>query len=83
MKIKANFIQVPQEGASLSNRYLRGTLILLPQMEWTPICPDSKEGQISLQWSAVIAVSYIISQDEGIPETPVETLEKVLGALLI
>ena len=27
-----------------------GTLNLLPQVEWTPRCPDSKEGRISPQW---------------------------------
>ena len=39
-----------QQEASLSNRYVRKTLGLLPQVEWTPRCPDSKEAQISLQW---------------------------------
>ena len=41
--------QEPQEEASLSNRYVRGTLSLLPQVEWTSRCPDLKEGRISLQ----------------------------------
>ena len=36
-------------GGSLSNKYVRGTLSLLPEVEWTPTCPDSKEGQISLK----------------------------------
>ena len=36
----ANFPQVPQEEHSLSNRYVRGTLSLLPQGEWIPRCPD-------------------------------------------
>ena len=40
----------PQEEASLRNMYVRETLNLLPEVEWTPSCPDSKEGQISLQW---------------------------------
>ena len=35
-----NFLQAPQEQASLSNRYVRGTLSLLPQVEWTPRCHD-------------------------------------------
>ena len=36
--------------ASLSNRYVRWALSLLPPVEWTPRCPDSKEGWISLHW---------------------------------
>ena len=46
---KANFKQAPQEEPSLSNRCVRGTLSFLPQVEWIPRCPDSKEGRISLQ----------------------------------
>ena len=34
--------QAPQEEASLSCSIVRGTLNLLPQVEWTPRCPDSK-----------------------------------------
>ena len=44
------FPQAPQEEPSLSNRYVTGTLSLLPQVEWIPRCPDSKECWISLQW---------------------------------
>ena len=40
----------PQEEPSLSNWYVRGTLNLLPHMQWTPRFPDLKESQISLQW---------------------------------
>ena len=47
---KANFPQAPQEYPSLSNRYVRGTMSLLPQVEWIQRCPDWKEGWISLQW---------------------------------
>ena len=47
---KANFKQAPQEEPSLSNRYVRGTLNLLPHVQWIPRFPDSKESQISLQW---------------------------------
>ena len=50
MKSYANFPQAPPEEDSLSNRYVRGTLNFLPQVEWTPRTPDLKEGQISLQW---------------------------------
>ena len=35
---------------SLPSAIVRGTLSLLPQVEWIPRCPDSKEGQIFLQW---------------------------------
>ena len=47
---QANFPQAPQEDASFSNRYVRGILSLLPQVEWTLRCPDSKEDWISVQW---------------------------------
>ena len=46
----ANFPQEPQEQASLSNKYVRGTLCLLPQVESRLWCPVSKESQISLPW---------------------------------
>ena len=46
----SNSSQAPQEEASLRNRYVRGSLCFLPQVEWTPICPDSKECRVSLQW---------------------------------
>ena len=68
--------QAPQEEPSLRNRYVRGTLCYLPQVEWTPRCRDSKEGRVSLQW--LNAGSYFISQDEGLSESPVETLEKAV-----
>ena len=32
------------------NRYVRGSLSLLPQVEWILRCPDSKECWISMQW---------------------------------
>ena len=47
---QANFPQAPQEEASPSNRHVKGPLSLLPQVEWTPRCPDTKECWISLQW---------------------------------
>ena len=46
----SHFPQTPQEEFSVSNRYVRGTLCFLPEVEWTPRCTDSKEGRISLQW---------------------------------
>ena len=50
LKKWANFPQATQEDFSLSNRDLRRTLCFLSQVEWTSRDPDSKEGQISLQW---------------------------------
>ena len=41
--------QAPQVEPSLRNRYVRGTLSLLTQVESIPRFPDSKEGWISLQ----------------------------------
>ena len=43
--------------------------------------PDSKEGQISLQWLKFRLVFHV--QDEGMSESPVETLEKAVGLRLI
>ena len=66
---------------SLSNRYVRGTLCFLFQVEWTARDPDSKEGQISLQWLKFRLVFHL--KDEGMSESPVETLEKAVVFRLI
>ena len=50
LKKLATFPKASQEEPSLSNRYVRGTLNLLPHVQWIPRFPDSKESQISLQW---------------------------------
>ena len=50
LKSLATFQQAPQEEPSLSNWYVRGTLNLLPHVQWIPRFPDSKESRISLQW---------------------------------
>ena len=50
LKRLSTFPQVPQEEPSLSNWYVRGTLNLLPHMQWIQRFPDSKGRQISLQW---------------------------------
>ena len=50
LKRKATFPQAPQEEPSLSNLYERGTMNLMPHVQWTPRFPDSKESRISLQW---------------------------------
>ena len=57
--------------------YARETLTLLPQVEWIVRCTDSKEGRISLQGLECRLVFHLTK--EGMTETPVETLEKVLG----
>ena len=74
---QANFPQAPQEDASFSNRYVRGILSLLPQVEWTLRCPDSKEDWISMQWLEC-RLSFF-SQDETMSKSPVDTIEKALG----
>ena len=50
-------------------------------MEWTVRGPDSKEGRTSLQWLKFRLV--FISHDEGMSESPVETLEKAIVLRLI
>ena len=39
---KADFKQALQEVPSLSNKYVRGTVSFLPQVEWIPRFPDEK-----------------------------------------
>ena len=50
-------------------------------MEWTPRVHDSKEGPVSLQWLKFRLVFHL--KDEGMSESPVETLEKAIGVPLI
>ena len=61
---------------SLSNRYVRGTLCILSQVEWTARDPDSKEGWISMQWLKFRLVFHL--KDEGMSVSPLETLEKAV-----
>ena len=56
---------------------VRETRTLLPQVEWIPRCTDTKEGRISMQGLECRLVFHLTK--EGMTETPVETLEKVLG----
>ena len=51
------------------------------QVKWTPRCPDSNEGEISMQ--SLNACSSFISQDERISESPIKTLQKAVGPHLI
>ena len=64
------------EQASLSNKYVRGTLSFLPQVEWTLRYPDSKKARFPC--SGLNAASCLISEDEGMSESAVETIEKAL-----
>ena len=66
---------------SLSNRYVRGTLCFLSQVEWTAKDPDSKEGWISQQWLKFTLVFHL--KGERMSELPVETLEKAIVLPLI
>ena len=66
---------------SLSNRYVRGTLCFLSQVEYNAKDPDSKEGRMSC--SGLNSGSCFISKDEGMSESPVETLEKAIVLRLI
>ena len=66
---------------SLSNRYVKGSLCFLSQVEWTVRDPDSKEGWTSLQWFN--SGSRFISKAERMSESPVETLEKAIVLRLI
>ena len=65
----------------LSNRYVRGTLCFLSQVEWTAKDPDSKECWISLQWLKFRLVFHL--KDEGMSVFPVQTLEKAVVLCLI
>ena len=81
LKIGANFPPAPQVEFSLSNRYVRGTLCFVSQVEWTARDPDSKKA--GFPYSVVNSGSCFISQDEGISESRVETLEKAIVLRLI
>ena len=59
---------------------MRGTLSFLPQVEWTARDPDSEEGRISQQWLKFRFVFHLTN--EGMSESPVETLEKAVGLRL-
>ena len=74
LKRWATFPLAPQEEPSLSNRYVRGTLNLLPHVQWTPRFSDSKESHISC--SGLNAGTSSISQDKGMSEYSVQSLEK-------
>ena len=78
---QANFLQAPQEYPFLSNRYVRGSLSLLPQIEQIRRCPNSKECRFPCR--GLNAGSSFIAQEKAMYESLVENLEKDLGARLI
>ena len=71
----------PSRGGRPQNMYVRGSLSLLPHVEWTLRCPGLKEGWISLQW--LECTLAFIPREEWVSESPVETIEKALGPRLI
>ena len=78
---KANFKQAPQEEPSLTNRYMRGTLSFLCQVEWNR---DSlTRNTVEFPWNGLNAGSSFIWQDEGMSESCVEILEGTLVPHLI
>ena len=76
LKIWANSPPAPQVEFSLSNMYVRGTLCCMSQVEWTAREPDSKKA--GFPCSGLNSGLCFISQDEGMSESPVETLEKAI-----
>ena len=81
MKRYDNFPQAPQEEDSLNNRYVTGTLSLLPQVNGHRNALTQKNA--GFPSSGLNAGSSFLSQDEGMSESPVETLEKARGPGLI
>ena len=59
LKRYATFPQAAQEEPSLSNRYVRGTLNLLPHVQWIPRFPDTKESRISFKWLECTLVVHL------------------------
>ena len=76
-----HFPQALQEEFALRNRDVRGTLCFLSQVEWTPRSPHQNKARFPC--SGLNSGSTFISQDEGMSESPVETLEKAVGICLI
>ena len=81
LKRWAMFPQAPQVEFSLRNRYVRGTLCFLSQVECTARSLTQKKA--GFPCSGLKIGSCFMSQDEGISESPVETLEKAVGLQLI
>ena len=77
----AYFPLAPQEEASLSYSYVRGTLSLL--LNWNGHRDALTRNKARLPCSDLNAGSSFTSHDEGMSESPVETLENALGLRLI
>ena len=75
------FPQAPQVQFSLSNRYERGTVCVLSQVECTARGLTQKKA--GFPCSGLNLGSCFMSQDEGMSESPVEALEKAVGLRLI
>ena len=76
LKSYANFPQAPQEEPSLRNRYVKGTLFFC--LKWNGPRDVLTQKKAGFPCSGLNAGSYFISQDEGMTESPVETLEKAI-----
>ena len=81
LKRWARFPQAPQVEVSLRNREVRGTQCFLSQVECTAIGLSQKKARIPC--SGLNLGSCFTSQDEGMTDSPVETLEKAVGLRLI
>ena len=81
LKIWANFPSSPQVEFFLSNRYVIGTLCFLSQVEWT--ARDLTQKKAGFPCSGLNWGSCFMSQDEGMSESPVETLAKAIVVRLI
>ena len=60
---------------------VKQTLCFLSQVEWTPRVSDAKKAQFP--FIGLNSGSSFISQEEGMSESLVETLEKAIGVRLI
>ena len=81
LKIWANFPPAPQVEFSLSKRYVKGTLCSLSQVEGPR--ETLTQQTAGLPCSGLNSGSCYISQDGGMSESPVETLEKAIVLRLI
>ena len=81
LKRWATLPQAPQVEFSLTNRQVRGTLCFLSQVECTARGLTQKKDRFHC--SGLNLGLCFMSQDEGMSETPAETLEKAVGLALI
>ena len=81
LKIWANFPTAPQVEFSLRNRYVRGTMCFLSQENGPRKTLTQKKA--GFRCSVFNKGSCCIFQDEGMSDSPVETLEKAIVLCLI